>query len=255
MIKHDIDPDLKKIINYFTDTVNNPQPTLSDIYNQILQNQLKIGKQSLHFGYFSRKWIETQASYRRQIKLDNSKNQALAGIKAMIEIFWEFTKEMWELRNSQLYEDTEEPLNFKKLQLMKSIQELYSKTERMLYNDREIFHIPLKNRENHTMMQLKRYFINTKKIQDRSIVDAKALEKRHRKINHYFKRIPNKRNITKKHKQNKKKKYRYRNKSTKYGRNRRKIYENFQLRIDRIKQKSKYTQQKIEDTTTWDPMD
>ena len=71
MKKQNIDPDLRKIINYFTDTVNNTQPTLSSKYNQILQTQMKIGKQSLHFGYFSTQWIETQTSYRKQMKLDN----------------------------------------------------------------------------------------------------------------------------------------------------------------------------------------
>ena len=107
MKKQNIDPDLRKIVNYFTDTKNNEQPNLSDKYDQILQTQMKIGNQSLHFGYFSKQWIETQTSYRRQMKLDNSKNQALTGIKAMIKVFWEFTKEMWELRNLQLHEATE----------------------------------------------------------------------------------------------------------------------------------------------------
>ena len=45
MKKQNIDPDLRKIINYFTDTVNNTQPTLSSKYNHILQTQMKMGKQ------------------------------------------------------------------------------------------------------------------------------------------------------------------------------------------------------------------
>ena len=57
----------------------------------------------------------------------------------MIKIFWEFTKEMGEFRNSQLYEATEELINFKKLQMMKEIEKLYSKANQMLYNDRDIF--------------------------------------------------------------------------------------------------------------------
>ena len=143
------------------------------------------------------------------MKLDNLKNQALTGIKAMIEIFWTFTKEMWELRNSQLHEATEEPLNFKKVQLMKEIETLYSRKELMLYNDRDIFHLPLQDREKHTMMQLKQYFTNTKLIQTKSIADAKEFGKKHRKINHYFQRIPHKQKATRKHMKKKHTKRRY----------------------------------------------
>ena len=162
---------------------------------------------------------------------------------------------MWELRNSQLHKATEEPLNFKKAQLVKEIETLYSRKELMLYNDRDIFHLPLQDREKHSMMQLKQYFINTKLIQTKSIVDAKEFGKKHRKINHYFQKIPHKKKATRKHMKRKHTKRRYTTNSTAYGRKRRKIYENFQNRIDRIKQKSDYTQQKITTTTTWDPMD
>ena len=255
MKKHNIDPDLRKIAIYFTNTKNNKKPKLSEKYRQILHTQVQLGYQSLHYGFFSKQWIETQTLYRKQMKLDNLKNQALTGIKAMLEIFWTFTQEMWELRNSQLHEATEEPLNFKKAQLMKEIETLYSRKELMLYNDRDIFHLPLQDRENHTMMQLKQYFINTKLIQTKSIADAKEFGKKHRKINHYFQRIPHKKKATRKHMKKKHMKRRYTTNSTAYGRKRRKIYENFQNRIDRIKQKSDYTQQKIKTTTTWDPMD
>ena len=60
MKKHIIDPDLRKIIVYFTNTKNNKQPKLSETYRQILQTQVKLGQQSLHYGYFSKQWIKTQ---------------------------------------------------------------------------------------------------------------------------------------------------------------------------------------------------
>ena len=110
------------------------------------------------------------------MKLDNSEKQALIEIKSMIKLFCEFTKEMWELRNFQLYEVTEGPLKFKKLQSMKEIERLYSKTEQMICNDRVIFYFTIKERENHTMMQLKSYFINDKQKKTRIIADAKAFE-------------------------------------------------------------------------------
>ena len=58
-----------------------------------------------------------------------------------------------------------------------------------------------------------------------------------------------------KHKKKEKNKCRYNTKTTKYDRRRRKVYDNFQARIDRIKQKSDYTQQKLTDITTWNPID
>ena len=93
----------------------------------------------MNFGYFSKQWIIKKSEYMNQMNLDNLSNQALTGIKIIIQAFWEFTKEVWEVRNLQLHQETEEPLNFKKIQLLRDVEILYSKANQMLYNDRDVF--------------------------------------------------------------------------------------------------------------------
>ena len=58
------------------------------------------------------------------------------------------------MRNTHQHEKNDAPVNFKKLQLLQEIKELYEQQDHMLSADRDIFNMPLRQRENHTIMQL-----------------------------------------------------------------------------------------------------
>ena len=93
---------------------------------------------------------------------------------------------MWLLRNSHQHDTKDEPRNFKKLQLLQEIKDLYAMKEHMLCADRDIFATKIETRETHTIMQLQEYTKFAKQITKRSKADAKEHGKNFKKIDHYF---------------------------------------------------------------------
>lgn len=76
----------------------------------------------------------------------------------MISSSCEYTKKTWLLRNAQLHQPTMVIMNFKQIQLIEDIANLYDKENEMLYDDRVIFSITLKTRNKfHTVMQLQQF--------------------------------------------------------------------------------------------------
>ena len=80
---------------------------------------------------------------------------------------------MWLLWNTHQHDTKDEPMNFKKLQLLQEIRKLYNLKDQMLSANRDIFLITLATREHHTIMQLQEYTKFAKKVTQRSIADAK----------------------------------------------------------------------------------
>lgn len=78
------------------------------------------------------------------------KNQAATNIKTLIKAFWKFTKEMWHKRNTQQHNETIPHFNFKRLQILSEIEQLYDNQDHMLFNDTELFSVPLATREKNT---------------------------------------------------------------------------------------------------------
>ena len=125
---------------------------------------------------------------------DTSKNQAPYAIKQIIQLCWDYVYEMWLLQNSHQHDTKDEPRNFKKLQLLQEIKDLYAIKEHMLCADRDIFATKIETRETHTIMQLQEYTKFAKQITRRSMADAKEHGKHFKKIDQYF---PIKRKIEK----------------------------------------------------------
>ena len=71
---------------------------------------------------------------------------------------------MWLLCNTHQHDIKDETLNFKKLQLLQEIKDLYEMKEHMLSADRDIISTELKTQEKHTIMQLQEYKKFAKKI-------------------------------------------------------------------------------------------
>ena len=78
------------------------------------------------------------------------------------------------------------PMNFKKIQLLQEIKDLYAMKTQMLSADRDIFSKDIKEREHHTIMQLQEYKKFAKQITQQSVADAKEHGKNFRKIDQYF---------------------------------------------------------------------
>ena len=96
---------------------------------------------------------------------------------------------MWLLRNTHQHDAKEGPVNFKRLQLLQEIRDLYEQQEKMLSADRDIFLALSSSRDHHTITQLQEYVNFAKPITKKSIEDAKEHEKYFRKIPEYFKVI------------------------------------------------------------------
>ena len=77
------------------------------------------------------------------------------------------------------------PVNFKKLQLLQEIKELYEQQDHMLSADRDIFTMPLRQGENHTIMQLQEYTKFATHIKKRSKADAVDYGGKFRKMTEY----------------------------------------------------------------------
>lgn len=94
---------------------------------------------------------------------------------------------MWLLRNTHQYDAaSDQPINFKKLQLLQEIKDLYVTSDQMLNSNRDIFAKEYITRENHTIMQLQTYKNFAHSISQKSIIDTKEHKKHFRKIKHYF---------------------------------------------------------------------
>ena len=93
---------------------------------------------------------------------------------------------MWLLRNTHQHDATDAPVNFKKLQLLQEIRDLYALKEKMLSADRDIFSTPIATRETHTIMQLQEYTKFAKQITKRSIANAKEHGRQFKTITQYF---------------------------------------------------------------------
>ena len=79
---------------------------------------------------------------------------------------------MWLLRNTHQHDTKDALVNFKKLQLLHEICEIYELKDQMLCANRDIFSTTLATREHHTIMQLQEYTKFAKQVTRQSIADA-----------------------------------------------------------------------------------
>ena len=181
-----IDPYLQEIIQTYLERLYKCQNTKNIHYNKIYEKQYAIGKYSIFYGLLTQDWVHQQNKYLYYIGKDTKKNQAQYAIKKIIKLCWDYVYEVWLLRNTHQHDTKEMPMNFKKIQLLQEIKDLYAMKTQMLSADRDIFSKDIKEREHHTIMQLQEYKKFAKQITQQSVADAKEHGKNFRKIDQYF---------------------------------------------------------------------
>ena len=77
MRKHHLDPDLQHALLSLLDTARIQQsPPFTRDYVKILQQQRKLGNDSVFFGFFTTDWINMQKDYLQLMKLPSTRNEA-----------------------------------------------------------------------------------------------------------------------------------------------------------------------------------
>ena len=85
---------------------------------------------------------------------------------------------MWHKRNTQQHNETKPQFNFKRLQIISEIEQLYDKQDHMLFDDTEIVSIPLATREKNTQQYNFKHFTQWQKISNgKALQMPKHLEK------------------------------------------------------------------------------
>ena len=203
MKQRHLDPYLIEIILHYVNRLDQRKEEIITVhYTEIYDQQLAIGPYSLFFGLLTIDWVPQQDVYLKTIGKDISRNQSIYTIKTIIKMCWDYVYEMWLLRNTHQHDAKEGPVNFKRLQLLQEIKDLYEKQGNMLSADRDIFSAPQSSREHHTITQLQEYVRFAKPITKKSIEDAREHGKRFRKIPEYFKVIKSTKRKKKKEKEN-----------------------------------------------------
>ena len=245
--KHNIDPTIRQIVLFFTlydNIIIKTQITqlYQTKYNNALVEQEEIGSNSIYYGFFSRQWIPLQLEYLKYTNCDTSKNQAPGGMAAISITIIKHIHSLWKIRcNHQHRNNPDNSPNYRKLQLLHEIKELYSKDIYMLESDKAILHEPIDSFLDKENCQIQHTIKELTPIINLSIKSASILGTKFRKIDSYFlpicnttrkvkesKSITNKNNNNKNPKQNihkkQKKKRRYNNKLSEFAKRHLKVF-------------------------------
>jgi hypothetical protein len=93
-------------------------------------------------------WVSLQHRYLIALDLPHSRNQAARGVKAIILQLLEQCHACWLLRNTHLHgTDPLKTTSYKHIHLLTQVNELYESAPFMLASDRDIFEIPMEQRQ------------------------------------------------------------------------------------------------------------
>jgi hypothetical protein len=147
-----------------------------------------MGEDSLFFGYFTTDWVSIQNRYLTALDLPHSRNQAARGIKAIILQLLERCHTCWLLRNTHLHgTDPLQNTSYKHIHLLAQVTEQYESAPFMISLDRDIFEIPIEQRQLQSNSTLQAFYTWAQPVVKVSIA-AKALEmgEHFRTIDQYF---------------------------------------------------------------------
>ena len=189
MRKHHLDLDLQYALLSLLDTARIQQsPPFTRDYVKILQQQRKLGNDSVFFGFFTTDWINMQKDYLQLMKLPSTRNEANTCMTQITIYIYNYIHSLWLLRNSHVHDtDLNQVNSYRRIQLLHEIEQMYEQQPLMLHSDRDLFALPMSHRQTYHSVKQLRYFIQeTKPIIKQSIEDAKRLGNKHRKITWYF---------------------------------------------------------------------
>ena len=115
-----VDPDIRRVIRSMVKTNEMEQsPTYNRNYVRTLSKQRKIGRDSLFFGFCTKKLVNQQTEYMTIVKEKNDKQQDRQAIKQIIITMLEFVHQLWLTRNGHLHRtDISTAPSYKRLQLL-----------------------------------------------------------------------------------------------------------------------------------------
>ena len=191
--KYKIDPRIKLAIHFLIRHLLDPKLKIPNdtppIYNGLITDQLRIGPDTFMVGMLHNQWVEVQQEYLKFIKAKRKRNQAFNGIRNLATLLMEAHFQLWIIRNGHLYDEKKHgPHSYKRHQLIHTLRHLYNQTGKMLSADRDIFNRELADWEHQRTPTNKiRQFIQfAEPIVQRSIQNAREMNKRFRTITHYF---------------------------------------------------------------------
>ena len=156
-------------------------------YIRKLSRQRKIGRDSIFYGFISKKILIQQTEYLKSMQEKNGKQQDKQAIQQITTTLLKFFHALWLTRNDHLHQtEINNAPSYKKLQLLQDIKELYQKRFHMLVDDRGIFSKTLISFDNKTTDQLQRFIQHSVPIIQKSIKDATHYGELFKRIAYYF---------------------------------------------------------------------
>ena len=108
-------------------------------YITILQEQRKLGHNSIFYCFFHTLWVNKQTEYRNYTKLPNNKQQAFCAVKAISITIIKFVRELWLIRNQHIHDPQPAGVTtFKRQQLLTDICHLYTFKQGIQETDRVV---------------------------------------------------------------------------------------------------------------------
>ena len=100
-----LDPGLRRTLwHLLLPMIPDSEPKeLSPTYQQIYNNQVRMGQRSIFLGYFVHNWVTTQQTYLEINQLPNDKQQAKTAIATIGVLLLKQAQSIWHVRNKQLH--------------------------------------------------------------------------------------------------------------------------------------------------------